>query len=397
MTRFTRIAELGIAVGLAFFAINNGAQLAAPFAGITRMAMWPASAGVGLSIAAMANRGQLNRAAYRAAGMDIGSFAMTRTSAVGFAANKVVKSGGAAGLSVFVRDGRRQGLPSGKIAASCVLVACASLAALGVLLAATVILLAVAGRLTGWWMAAAAGFSLYGLAVVAAGLLATHSRPLAVRLVCRVQRGLARVRHRRSTAALAAAPSSTSAVDALFDALAQARRRPRRTGRIIGHAIASKVLGASMLMAAAHAAGIPLSVATAVVIYATALAASFVSIVPGGVGVVEASTGAMLISNGAPVPAAVLAVAVFRILDLWLPVMAGAVIGWKDVRDPNPAVGEGDLAVFWLCAGRPPPVGWLAHPYRGRYEHRRPGSTCEQPSHRADRVESSLRHRHGVA
>ena len=397
MTRFTRIAELGIAVGLAFFAIRNGSQLAAAFAGITRMAMWPASAGVGLSITAIANRGQLNRAAYRAAGMDIGSFAMTRTSAVGFAANKVVKSGGAAGLSVFVRDGRRQGLPSGKVAASCVLVACASFAALGVLLAATVILLAVAGRLTGWWMAAAAGFSLYGLAVVAAGLLATHSRPRAVRLVCRVQRGLARVRHRRSTAALAAAPSSTSAVDALFDALAQARRRPRRTGRIIGHAIASKVLGASMLMAAAHAAGIPLSVATAVVIYATALAASFVSIVPGGVGVVEASTGAMLISNGAPVPAAVLAVAVFRILDLWLPVMAGAVIGWKDVRDPNPAVGEGVLAVFWLCAGRPPPVGWLAHPYRDRYEHRRPGSTCEQPSHRADRVESSLRHRHGVA
>lgn len=142
--RFIRIAELGIAIGLAFLAMSNRAQLAAAFAGFTRVAMRPALAGVGLSITAMANRGQLNRAAYRAAGMNIGSFAMTRTSAVGFAANKVVKSGGAAGLSVFVRDGRRRGLPSGKVAASCVLAAGASFAALGVLLAATVILLAFA-------------------------------------------------------------------------------------------------------------------------------------------------------------------------------------------------------------------------------------------------------------
>lgn len=93
-----------------------------------------------------------------------------------------------------------------------------------------------------------------------------------------------------------------------------------------------------MLMAATHAAGAPISVASAIVIYATALAASLVSIIPAGVGVVEASTGAMLIGIGIPLPVAALSVALFRIFDLWLPVVAGAFIGRKDFESETEGI-----------------------------------------------------------
>lgn len=93
-----------------------------------------------------------------------------------------------------------------------------------------------------------------------------------------------------------------------------------------------------MLMAATHAAGARISVASAIVIYATALAASLVSIIPAGVGVVEASTGAMLIGTGIPLPVAALSVALFRIFDLWLPVATGALIGRKDFESATEGI-----------------------------------------------------------
>jgi uncharacterized protein (TIRG00374 family) len=98
------------------------------------------------------------------------------------------------------------------------------------------------------------------------------------------------------------------------------------------HALAAKLLGALTLVAAVAAVGLPVSFTTAIVIYATALAASFVTIVPGGLGSVEASTLALLIGAGATAGAAALAVALFRLFDLWLPVLTGAAVARRELR-----------------------------------------------------------------
>ena len=80
-------------------------------------------------------------------------------------------------------------------------------------------------------------------------------------------------------------------------------------------------------------------------VYATALAASMVTIVPGGVGTVEASTAALLITAGASAGSAAVAVALFRLFDLWLPLVTGAVLARGEIGDPEPAptANEGAL------------------------------------------------------
>ncbi|MEO8697879.1 MAG: hypothetical protein ABI658_30550, partial [Acidimicrobiales bacterium] len=99
--------------------MKNAAIVTTVLAGISGVALWPLAAGVALSLAAMANRGLLNRSAHQAADLIVDPIAMIRTSAVGFAANKIIKSGGASGLTVFLRHGRRRGLEAGAVTASC--------------------------------------------------------------------------------------------------------------------------------------------------------------------------------------------------------------------------------------------------------------------------------------
>ncbi len=243
---------------------------------------------------------------------------MTHTAAVGFAAQKMVKSAGAVGLAVFIRHGRRNGYEPGSVGAACVLAAAASFVALGVLLVAAIGVLVVTDRLTGWWIAAAAGFAIYTALVGVSVAVIVRSRRAATRVWQWGQQARRRLPGGRSNAHYAAFPIE------MLDAFAAARRRPRGIRQLFVHAVASKVLGALMLASAVAAAGLPVSVPAALVIYATALAASMVTIVPGGLGVVEGSTAALLVAAGASGGAAALAVALFRLFDLWLPVITGA-------------------------------------------------------------------------
>ena len=60
--------------------------------------------------------------------------------------------------------------------------------------------------------------------------------------------------------------------------------------------------------------------------------ASLVGPIPGGVGVADASLGALLVANGVAGPTAAAAVLAFRLLDLWLPLLVGAAAGARQYR-----------------------------------------------------------------
>jgi len=280
---------------------------------------------------AMVNRGMLNRAAHRAVGLDAGVGEMTHTAAVGFAAQKMVKSAGAVGLAVFIRHGRRNGYEPGSVAAACVLTATASFVALGVLLVAAIGVLVVTDRFSGWWIAAAAGFAIYSALVGVFVAVIVRSRRIATRAWQWGQQTRRRLFGGRSSAPDAAFPVE------MFDAFSVARCRPDGLRQLLMHAVASKILGALMLVVAVKAAGLPVGPPGALVIYATALAASMVTIVPGGFGVVEGSTAALLVAAGASGGAAALAVALFRLFDLWLPVLTGAAFARRALRHEEPA------------------------------------------------------------
>jgi uncharacterized membrane protein YbhN (UPF0104 family) len=290
--------------------------------------LWVMMVGLACSALAIANRGMLNHAAHRAVGLEAGMGAMTHTAAVGFAAQKMVKSAGAVGLAVFLHHGRRRGHAPAAITAACLLTATASFAALGVLLTGAVVSLALTGRLTGWWIAASIGFAAYAMMVAVAGVVMLRSRRAAEWAWRVAQRLRAALPWRRRVATGEPSPLPPD----LFVAVANARRRPDAVRRMLFHAVLSKLLGAAALTAAIAAVGLPVTAAGAVVIYATALAASLVTIVPGGFGTVEASTAALLVGAGATVGAAAAAVALFRLFDLWVPVLTGAAVARRDAR-----------------------------------------------------------------
>lgn len=326
-SRIRHILMVAGAVGLlALFALGSGEPLRVVVGRIGDLRPAPVVAGVGLSVLAMWNRGWMNQVAHEAVDIRCGTAEMTRTAAVGFAAQKLVKSAGAAGLAVFVRHGRRRGHQPGAIVAACVLTAVAAFVALGGLLAMAIVALAATDRLTGWWIAAAVGFSVYGVVVAGGAAVVVRSRSSAASVWNRVQR----IRRRPVT------PMPTG----WFDALELGRRRPAGLVRLIGHAVLGKLLGAGLLAASLAATGLDVGATDALVVYATALAASMVAIVPGGVGVVEGSLVALLVADGAAAGPAALAVAVFRALDLWLPVLAGVIAARGELSQPEPEVEE---------------------------------------------------------
>jgi uncharacterized membrane protein YbhN (UPF0104 family) len=309
------------------FGAGNGGSAASLVRGAGSIDITLALVGVGCSALAMGNRGLLNRAAHRAVGIDAGVGAMTHTAAVGFAAQKMIKSAGAVGLAVFVRHGKRRGHAPCAVAAACLLTASASFLAMGVLLGAALLALAVTGQLTGWWLAAGVAFATYALVLAPIAVLILRNRTAAEW----AWRGGQRIRRLIPGGKRREAPDAEFPT-ALLDAVADARSRPHAMRDLLFHAVLSKVLGAIALAAAVAAVGLPVSAAGALVIYATALAASLLTIVPGGIGTVEASTTALLIGAGATAGAAALAVALFRLFDLWLPVLTGAAVARRDAR-----------------------------------------------------------------
>jgi uncharacterized protein (TIRG00374 family) len=98
-----------------------------------------------------------------------------------------------------------------------------------------------------------------------------------------------------------------------------------------------------------QALDIPVSLAGATGIYATAMLAGALSFVPGGLGGTEVVMLSLLILSGAPPPAAVAATAIIRVATLWFAVVVGVVaLTWTEsLNRPRqtpvmPACGSGN-------------------------------------------------------
>src|ERR1044071_8353012 len=99
----TMLGGVVVAAFAVAFVAANGGSAASLVRGAGSINITLACVGLGCSALAMGNRGLLNRAAHRAVGIDAGVGAMTHTAAVGFAAQKMIKSAGAVGPAGFLR------------------------------------------------------------------------------------------------------------------------------------------------------------------------------------------------------------------------------------------------------------------------------------------------------
>jgi uncharacterized protein (TIRG00374 family) len=66
----------------------------------------------------------------------------------------------------------------------------------------------------------------------------------------------------------------------------------------------------------------------ALVAYAISALFGVVGVLPGGLGFVEVSTAAVLVSFGVPLGLAAAAVVLFRVWDYWLPAAVGGALAW---------------------------------------------------------------------
>ena len=276
--------------------------------------------GVVASVAWLAALASMHAAAQRAAGLRVCAPELFVTATASNALNLLTKSAGIAGIVVFVKRARRQGQPRGLVAAAYVMAQAFGELAFVAVLGGALAAVAVTGRLTSAEVAASCAVVVLLAANVFVLAAALHSRA-SVRSVYALPRRLARRVLRRPPC-----HSNTTSADEMFDAMAVVRRSPGRSVPVAGYAMSLELVGVVQMWAACSAVGASHSLVVAMIAYSISVLFGIVGFLPGGLGFVEVSLGALLVSFGAPLASAAAAVVVFRVLELWLPLLAGLLL-----------------------------------------------------------------------
>ena len=295
----------------------------------------PAALPIGLALVAVGvvNRGLQARASFQLVELDAPLAPMVKVSAMSYATNKVVKSAGASGLVPYLAHADRVGNSRARTTAAYLSAKVAETTSLCLLVAVAVTAGAATGGLHGAELYAAVGSAVYAL-VVGVGLVLVASRRSLVVAVARCSRQLrARVRARLGRPAR---DVEGCAGHELACAMARLRADWRATTALLGTAVFGKLLGCAALYLVLAGLGVHLGAATTLLVYMLTIMAALVGPLPGGIGVADASLGALLVANGVAAPAAAGAVIAFRLLDLWLPLFVGAVAGAHHWRGRGP-------------------------------------------------------------
>ena len=314
------VGALAVVAAAATFGAANRRELP-PAWRVLRSAQpaWVAAA-VGCTVVWFVAYGLVHRNAQRAAGLvpaPAGELAPVVVAA--HFCNLVTKSGAMAGLVMFDRLGRRRGQPRGRVVAAYLLAGLVGDLAFGAVLSLGLVLVWIDGRLTPAEVGAGAVFAVVlavRLVVLAA---AVGDRGRARRLVAAPARWRARRRHRDPAGA------GEAGADELHDAVRLLRERPAAIVPAVIAGVGVEATGIALLWVALAAVGAPHSLVTAVVGYAISVLFAIVGFLPGGLGFVEASLGAVLVSSGVGPATAAAAVALYRLFELWLPAAVGAV------------------------------------------------------------------------
>ena len=318
----TRIFGVLLALAAGWFLVVHGGDLLPALGNVASMGPYVLPLALALVLLGVVNRGLQARASFRLVELPASLTTMTTLSASSYATNKVVKSGGAAGLVPYLGHADREGHCRARVVAAYMSTKLAETVSLVVLIALAVASSAATGGLHGTALFGAIGSGVYAL-VVGVGVILVASRRSFVEWAARTGHSVASRCRRILGRPEPVRTTDASAAGELADALGRLRRDPVSAGPLVLTALGGKLLGFAGLLLVLSGLGIHLSVATALLVYTLTLMASLVGPLPGGIGVADASLGALLIANGVHAPMAAAAVVAFRLLDLWLPLLAG--------------------------------------------------------------------------
>jgi len=285
-------------------------------------------AGLFLVASFLVASGRLHRAGQRAAGWTLGTGRAVRLAAAAAFLNEVTKSAGVAGAGCFVGEASRQGRARAPVVAGYAAAMLGNETAFVAVLGLAVIVLLRSGQLSPPVLIGVALFAVYlgGRLALALGV-GDVRRAAAMMSALWARVWTARRRH------TGARPSPHSSLaDEVHEVMTVLRTCPRRALPIIGWGLVMEALGVAMVAVSMSAVGLDFEPSLAVVVYGLAILFGIVGILPGGLGVVEITTVAVLISLGADPSRAAAAVVIFRCFELWLPALLGALAAARPPR-----------------------------------------------------------------
>src|SRR4051794_39951216 len=239
-------------------------------------------------------RGLHARAAFRMLELPASLGAMTGMSASSHAVNKVVKSGGVAGVAAYLNEARHRRLDRSRVVGAYVAVRLSDSLALCACIVAALALGAASSALHGVMLVGLLVALVYGIGLTMAALAITRSRARFDAVLAGPRWCLRRVRRWVGHADDAVRAHSEDERFDLFDAMCSLRSTPRRRAPVLAAAAAGKLFGAVSLYAILAAVGVHLGIATTILIFVLTLVASAVGPFPAGLGTTEASLGALL-------------------------------------------------------------------------------------------------------
>ena len=339
----TRIFGVLLALAGGSFLVVHGGDLLPAVGRVASLGPHVLPLALALLLLGVLNRGVQARASFRLVELPATLPTMTGISASSYATNKIVKSGGTAGLVPFLAHAEREGHCRARVVAAYVSTKLAETVSLCALITIAVAASAATGGLHGTALFGAVASAGYALVVGIAVVLITSRRSI-IDAAARAGRTVITQGRRLLGRPIPDAGPSNAAAE-LSDALGRLRRDPRAAAPLVLSAICGKLLGFAGLLLVLTGLGVHLGPVEALLVYTLTLMASLVGPLPGGLGVADASLGALLVANGVSGPQAAAAVVAFRLFDLWLPLLAGGVAWSVSLRRNRREANVTDISI----------------------------------------------------
>ncbi len=238
--------------------------------------------------------------------------------------NMITKSGGMAGVAPYNADARRHGLSVHRSTAGYLLGELANHLGFTVVLIAVVPVIAGDGKLSAVDLVAMGVFAVITI-VFLAGVFAAAKSKESIRRLHALPNRVRNAMLRRMNRPLHPETTDHHAADDLHEAVTEARGHVRGMVPLAAHALAHQVAGAALLWAVLRSMGLEHDMHAVIVSYVIATLFSIVGFLPAGLGFVEVSMAATLVSYGLSAGESAAAVGVYRLFQLWLPLAFGAV------------------------------------------------------------------------
>jgi uncharacterized protein (TIRG00374 family) len=327
-SRVRRMVRLALAVAAVLLVVANRGDLPAAWQALrSARAGWLVALSL-LVVVYLLDQGARHVVAQRAVWLSPRWESMLPAAWAAHFVNAVSKSGGFAGIAVLSAEGRRSDKPHGQVLAAGLLVAVLDQLAFAAVVPFAILALLLDGRFSTADGAATGVFALYLCATVGVVIAAARGRSSIHALYSlpgRLSAWLQRVVLRRP---VRYQPDPDRA-DELFEAIELVKRRPRTAVPAALTAVAVDLLAVLELWVALRAVGVDVGLAVPFVAYSISTLFAVVGLVPGGIGVVELSVGAVLHSFGIPLVLAAAAVVLFRVAEFWIPLAVGAVVSHR--------------------------------------------------------------------